>query len=52
LGHDARLILAMLVSTIRQSQKIDKNDVLAIIQATLLPDVIFISGKSSVPQQL
>ena len=42
LGHDARLISAKLVATVRQNQKTDRNDALAIIQATLLPDVTFI----------
>ena len=52
LGHDARLISAKLVSVVRQNQKTDKNDALAIIQAALLPDVTFISGKSIEQQQL
>ncbi|MBT6515929.1 MAG: IS110 family transposase [Crocinitomicaceae bacterium] len=52
LGHDARLISAKLVSVVRQNQKTDKNDGLAIIQAALLPDVTFISGKSIEQQQL
>ena len=51
-GHDARLISAKLVSTVRQNQKTDKNDALAIIQAALLPDITFISGKSVEQQQL
>jgi transposase len=51
-GHDARLISAKLVSTVRQNQKTDKNDALAIIQAALLPDINFISGKSVEQQQL
>ena len=51
-GHDARLISAQLVSTVRQNQKTDKNDALAVVQATLLPDVTFISGKSIQQQQL
>lgn len=46
LGYDARLISAKLVSAVRQNQKTDKNDALAIVQATLLPDVTFITGKS------
>jgi len=52
LGHDARLISAKLVGTVRQNQKTDKNDALAIIQAALLPDVTFITGKSIEQQQL
>lgn len=52
LGHDARLISAKLVAAVRQNQKTDKNDALAIIQAALLPDVTFISGKSIEQQQL
>lgn len=51
-GHDARLICAKLVSVVRQNQKTDKNDALAIIQAALLPDITFISGKSVEQQQL
>jgi transposase len=51
-GHDARLICAKLVSTVRQNQKTDKNDALAIIQAALLPDINFISGKSVEQRQL
>ena len=50
--HDARLISVKLVSTVRQNQKTDKNDALAIIQAALLPDITFISGKSVEQQQL
>jgi transposase len=38
-GHDARLISVKLVSTVRQNQKTDKNDALAIVQAASLPDV-------------
>lgn len=52
LNHDARLISAKLVSAVRQNQKTDKNDALAIVQAALLPDVTFISGKSIEQQQL
>jgi transposase len=44
-GHDTRLICAKLLSTIRQNQKTYKNDALAFIQAALLPDITFISGK-------
>jgi transposase len=51
-GHDARLICPKLISAVRQNQKTDKNDALAIVQATLLPDVTFISGKSVEQQQL
>lgn len=51
-GHDARLISAKLVATVRQNQKTDKNDALAIIQAALLPDVTFIGGKTLEQQQL
>lgn len=51
-GHDARLISAKLVSAIRQQQKTDKNDALAIVQASLLPDVVFITGKTLEQQQL
>ena len=52
LGHDARLICPKLVNSVRQSQKTDKNDALAIVQAALLPDVHFISGKNIEQQQL
>lgn len=51
-GHDARLISAKLVSAVRQNQKTDKNDALAIVQASLLPEVRFICGKSVKQQQL
>ncbi|RLV61730.1 IS110 family transposase [Parashewanella curva] len=51
-GHDAHLISAKLVASVRQSQKTDKNDALAIVQSALLPDVRFISGKSAQQQQL
>ena len=33
-------------------QKTDKNEALAIVQAALLPDITFISGKSVEQQQL
>jgi len=48
-GHDARLISAKLV---RQNQKNDKNDALAIVQTTFMPDVTFIGGKTVEQQQL
>ena len=51
-GHDARLISAKLVATVRQNQKTDKNDALAIVQAASLPDFIFIGGKTVDQQQL
>ncbi len=51
-GHKAELISAKLVSTVRQNQKTDKNDALAIVQASLLPDVNFIQGKTIEQQQL
>lgn len=51
-GHQGLLISAKLVSAVRQNQKTDKNDALAIVQSTLLPEVSFISGKSSAQQQL
>jgi len=51
-GHAAHLISAELVSTIRQNQKTDKNDALAIVQASLLPDISFIKGKTAEQQQL
>lgn len=52
LGHDSRLICPKLVSNIRQKQKTDANDALAIIQASLIPAITFISGKSIEQQQL
>ena len=51
-GHSAHLISADLVSKIRQNQKTDKNDALAIVQASLLPDISFIKGKTVEQQQL
>ena len=51
-GHAAHLISAALVSKIRQNQKTDKNDALAIVQASLLPDISFIKGKTVEQQQL
>jgi len=52
LGHDAHLICPKLVSAIRQKQKTDANDALAIIQASLIPGITFISGKNIEQQQL
>jgi len=52
LGHDAQLISAKLVDTVRQNQKNDKNDALAIVQAALLPDIKFIAGKDRTQQQM
>ena len=51
-GHTAHIISAVLVSSIRQHQKNDKNDALAVAQAALLPEVVFISGKNIEQQQL
>ncbi|XPF94912.1 IS110 family transposase [Colwellia sp. RE-S-Sl-9] len=51
-GHDARLVSAKLVSVVRQSQKTDKNDALAIVQTTFMPDVTYIGGKTVEQQQL
>lgn len=51
LGHQSRLISPRLVSVIRQNQKTDKNDALAIIQASQLPDIKFVSGKTNSQQQ-
>jgi len=47
-GYDAKLISAKLVANIRQNQKIDKNDALAIVQACQWVDIRFIRGKTSV----
>lgn len=51
-GHDAKLISAKLVASIRQNQKTDKNDALAVAQAAQLTDVSFINGKSKEQQEL
>ena len=51
-GHTASLISAKLVATVRQNQKTDKNDALAIIRAAQLPDINFIKGKNVEQQQL
>lgn len=52
LGHDGRLICPKLVRSVRQNQKTDKNDALAVVQAALLPEVNFIAGKTIAQQQL
>lgn len=51
-GHEAKLISAKLVSHIRQQQKTDKNDALAIVQASQLTQVKFIKGKTFAQQEL
>lgn len=51
-GHDARIISAKLVGNIRQHQKTDKNDALAIVQASQLVDINFINGKTFSQQEL
>ena len=51
-GHDARIISAKLVANIRQNQKTDSNDALAIVQASQLIKVKFIKGKSFSQQEL
>jgi transposase len=51
-GHDARLISAKLVSKIRQNQKTDANDALAVVQASQLVNIAFISGKTFAQQEL
>lgn len=51
-GHKAYLISAKLVATVRQNQKTDANDALAIVQASLLPEINFIPGKNIEQQQL
>jgi transposase len=51
-GHKAELISAKLVATVRQNQKTDKNDALAIVQAAQLPEINFIKGKNIEQQQL
>ncbi|CAH1530258.1 transposase [Vibrio owensii] len=50
-GHEALLISPRLVCAVRQNQKTDKNDALAILQAALLPDVKFITPKNTAQQQ-
>ncbi len=51
-GHEAYLVSAKLVSKIRQNQKTDKNDALAVVQASQLVDVQFIRGKTFSQQEL
>lgn len=51
-GHDASIVSARLVSQIRQNQKTDKNDALAIVQASQLVDIKFINGKTFEQQEL
>lgn len=51
-GHDARIISAKLVANIRQNQKTDKNDALAIVQASQLINIKFINGKTFSQQEL
>lgn len=51
-GHEALLISAELVSSIRQNQKTDKNDAMAIVQASHLPQIEFVKGKTNEQQQL
>lgn len=51
-GHDARIISAKLVANIRQQQKTDKNDALAIVQASQLVNIKFINGKTFAQQEL
>ncbi|MCU4677714.1 IS110 family transposase [Catenovulum sp. 2E275] len=50
-GHEAKLISTRLVMAVRQNQKTDKNDALAIVQASLLPDIHFVSSKTTHQQQ-
>jgi len=51
-GHDAKLVSARLVAMIRQNQKTDKNDALAVAQASQLTDVNFINGKNIKQQEM
>ena len=51
-GHQVLLISAKLVNAVRQQQKNDRNDALAIVQASLLPNIKFIEGKTIQQQQL
>jgi transposase len=50
-GHKAKLISPRLVNVVRQNQKTDRNDALAIVQASMLPDINFVSAKSNEQQQ-
>lgn len=52
LGHEALLISPRLVSAIRQNQKTDSNDALAIAQASYLPNITFVQGRTQEQQQL
>lgn len=51
-GHDAKLVSPKLVANIRQNQKTDKNDALAVVQASQLTDIKFINGKTFEQQEL
>jgi len=51
-GHDAKLVSARLVAMIRQNQKTDRNDALAVAQASQLADVNFINGKNFKQQEM
>ena len=51
-GHDAKLICPKLVSTVRQKQKTDENDAFAIVQTSMIPGILFITGKNVEQQQL
>lgn len=51
-GHNAKLISAKLVSMIRQNQKTDRNDALAVAQASQLTDVNFVNGKNEQQQEM
>jgi transposase len=51
-GHDSRIISAKLVAKIRQHQKTDKNDALAVAQASQLVDIQFVQGKTFAQQEL
>ncbi len=51
-GHDARLVSAKLVSKIRENQKTDENDALAVAQAGQLVEVNYIKGKTFAQQEL
>lgn len=45
LGHEARLLSMRLVMAVRQNQKTDKNDALAIVQATLYRIFILLQAR-------
>ncbi|MBN7820324.1 IS110 family transposase [Bowmanella yangjiangensis] len=51
-GHHAKVISANVVRAVRQNQKTDANDALAIVQAASLPNLRLANVKSRYQQQL